>query len=47
MNNQQTVKQLQQLRLKAMSQHYQQVLQQPVHEHPDAHHLLAHIAQGC
>lgn len=45
MNNQETVKQLQQLRLKAMSQHYQQVLQQPVHEHPDAHHLLANLCE--
>jgi DNA replication protein DnaC len=45
MNTQQTIKQLQQLRLKAMSQHYQQVLQQPVHQQPDAHYLLASLCE--
>jgi DNA replication protein DnaC len=45
MNNQETLKQLQQLRLKAMSAHYQQVLHMPVHEQPDAHHLLASLCE--
>lgn len=45
MNNQETIKQLQQLRLKAMAEHYQAVLQQPIHEQPDAHYLVASMCE--
>lgn len=45
MNTDQTEKQLQQLRLKAMAQHYTFVLSMPVHQQPDAHTLVAQLAE--
>jgi DNA replication protein DnaC len=45
MNTKATVQQLQQLRLPAMVKHYDYVLTLPIHQQPEAHELLAELAE--
>lgn len=46
MNTQATLDQLTGLRLGGMARHYQAVLQLPAHQHPDAHTLVASMADA-
>lgn len=46
MNTQSTVEQLQELKLHGMARHYQAVLEQPVHQQPEVHTLLAMLADA-
>lgn len=46
MNTQATLDQLTGLRLGGMARHYEAVLQLPVHQHPDAHTLIASMADA-
>jgi DNA replication protein DnaC len=46
MNNTQTLEQLRSLRLTGMYDYYKQLLNMPAHEHPDAHQLIAMLAQS-
>ena len=41
MNQQSTLEQLQELRLAGMAKRYEAILQQPVHQHPEPHALIA------
>ncbi len=46
MNTNQTVQQLQQLKLHGMASSYQTQLEIPLHQQMDAHELIAHLAQA-
>src|ERR1700712_5047804 len=46
MNQQSTLEQLQELRLAGMAKRYDAILQQPVHQQPDPHALIAMLAEA-
>ena len=46
MNNNQTVQQLNQLKLHGMASSYQAQLEIPLHQQMEAHELIAHLAQS-
>lgn len=46
MNTTATLEQLNELKLSGMSRSYQAVLQMPLHQHPEAHALIAQLAQA-
>ena len=46
MNPQATLDQLSTLRLGGMARHYEAILQLPVHQHPDAHTMMASMADA-
>ena len=46
MNTQSTVEQMQELKLFGMSKLYQAVIDQPIHQHPEAHTLMGMLTDA-
>lgn len=46
MNTTATLEQLRDLKLQGMARSYEAVLQLPVNQHPEAHHLIAHLSEA-
>lgn len=46
MNTTATLEQLKELKLQGMARSYEAVLQLPVNQHPEAHHLIAHLSEA-